>query len=127
MAYSRLPQVYIWGETPTTPARLSQQTDDDFDDGPHTPCDFMPQSSAPVMILSSTTRRTRKSVDERAIRLLLPAPDGKLVHYKNQMHIELIEHRLSEHRVPHRRRRGRGEWDGRARGAARLPGNQQDA
>jgi hypothetical protein len=79
MARLQFSHVYIWGEPPATPAHTFQQQeqDDNCDNGPQSPCNFMPQSSEPVMCLSSTTRRTRKSVDERAIRLLLPTRNGK--------------------------------------------------
>ncbi|KAH7074187.1 hypothetical protein FB567DRAFT_597344 [Paraphoma chrysanthemicola] len=38
----------------------------------HEPCDFMPQSPSPLMIMSASTGRSQTSKDERAVRLLQP-------------------------------------------------------
>lgn len=71
MAHPQSPHFQIWQDEPATPASKTP-IPDDLENGPQTPCDFMPQSAAPVMILSSTSRCTRKSMDERALRLLHP-------------------------------------------------------
>ncbi|KAH7069806.1 hypothetical protein BKA63DRAFT_519602 [Paraphoma chrysanthemicola] len=55
-----------------TPERRHEQNTDEYDETPHEPCDFMPQSPSTLMIMSASTRRSRTSMDERAIRLLLP-------------------------------------------------------
>jgi hypothetical protein len=80
MARFQFPHVHIWGEPPETPASTSQQQmqDEQLNDGLQTPCNFLPQYLAPTMVVSSTIHRTKKSVDERAIRLLLPTQNREL-------------------------------------------------
>ncbi|KAF1828543.1 hypothetical protein BDW02DRAFT_603327 [Decorospora gaudefroyi] len=64
----------IWGDAPITPTRACEQEEkDDLDEGAQTPCIFMPQPSAPMMVASSTTRR---SIDERAIRMFMPGQNS---------------------------------------------------
>ncbi|KAF2030450.1 hypothetical protein EK21DRAFT_88957 [Setomelanomma holmii] len=58
-------------ELPATPHKYGMNDDQDKKE-PNEPCDFMPQSATAMILMSATLRRTRKSVDERALRLLLP-------------------------------------------------------
>ncbi|KAF1850098.1 uncharacterized protein K460DRAFT_400184 [Cucurbitaria berberidis CBS 394.84] len=69
MAQLQFPHFRTWLKGSTTLVR-EMHPPNELGDGPRTPCEFMPQSTPPVMILSSTSRRTHRSVDERAVRLL---------------------------------------------------------
>jgi hypothetical protein len=74
MARFNFPNLWKSSDEPTTP-RESDSPTSKF--GLRAPCDFMPQSPAPMMIMSSATPRTQKGAYERAVRLLGPYPDCK--------------------------------------------------
>jgi hypothetical protein len=69
MAHFNFPSLWKSSDEPATP-RGSYSPATKF--GLRAPCDFMPQSPAPMMIMSSATPRTQKGADKRALRLLEP-------------------------------------------------------
>jgi hypothetical protein len=76
MARSQFPSFQKFNDEPATPHKLDIPADHQ---GPHEPISFMPQPSTPLMIMSSASRhRLRKSMDERAIRLLMHSSRGKV-------------------------------------------------
>ena len=59
---------------PATPRKSSQPDEAGWS---REPCDFMPQSPAPLMIMSSATQQRRSSADDRAIRCLEMVGSGR--------------------------------------------------
>ncbi|CAO2647511.1 Nn.00g084330.m01.CDS01 [Neocucurbitaria sp. VM-36] len=91
MARVQLPSLHLWRNASATPARTIPEPSE-LDGGPLMPCDFMPQPQAPMMVLSSTPRRTHKSVDDRAVRLLrLEDLNGSIGSLQEENEIDLCE------------------------------------
>ncbi|KAF2794302.1 hypothetical protein K505DRAFT_337029 [Melanomma pulvis-pyrius CBS 109.77] len=51
------------------------------DDGPNTPCNFMPRHSYSMMALSPATHSRRRDVEDGNTQLLTPSSDGSVIAY----------------------------------------------
>jgi len=81
MARFQFPSFQMFNDEPATPHKLEMPENRE---APHEPISFMPQPSTPLMIMSSASRhRPRKSMDERAMRLLMPASHGNCFLFKH--------------------------------------------